>query len=83
MTINGSHTLRGCVDWNETLTTDYVINKVTPFVGVWIETATALQKYKEIQSHTLRGCVDWNSLRVAAALSRAVTPFVGVWIETP
>ena len=31
---------------------------VTPFVGVWIETATALQKYKEIQSHTLRGCVD-------------------------
>ena len=27
----------------------YTLKQVTPFVGVWIETATALQKYKEIQ----------------------------------
>ena len=31
---------------------------VTPFVGVWIETAHALETYLAIWRHTLRGCVD-------------------------
>ena len=56
--------------------------KVTPFVGVWIETAlrsaTALQKYVTpfvgvwIETpHKLANCCQY-----------LVTPFVGVWIET-
>ena len=31
---------------------------VTPFVGVWIETITAVGVIKRLLSHTLRGCVD-------------------------
>ena len=33
-----SHTLRGCVDWNIALLLNLIDNRVTPFVGVWIET---------------------------------------------
>ena len=32
------HTLRGCVDWNFTLCNLYYWPRVTPCVGVWIET---------------------------------------------
>ena len=32
------HTLRGCVDWNQTWGQSRTITGVTPFVGVWIET---------------------------------------------
>ena len=32
------HTLRGCVDWNLTMTSLWPDFKVTPCVGVWIET---------------------------------------------
>ena len=31
---------------------------VTPFVGVWIETAANIQKMRMRYGHTLRGCVD-------------------------
>ena len=31
---------------------------VTPFVGVWIETATVMINKKLAKGHTLRGCVD-------------------------
>ena len=31
---------------------------VTPFVGVWIETRSALGIYRRCGRHTLRGCVD-------------------------
>ena len=34
------------------------IKRVTPCVGVWIETKAILEKYKDIEGHTLRGCVD-------------------------
>ena len=36
--IAGSHTLRGCVDWNTYKLDDTSNLEVTPFVGVWIET---------------------------------------------
>ena len=36
----GSHTLRGCVDWNRWKITSSWWCWVTPFVGVWIETAS-------------------------------------------
>ena len=35
--------------------------RVTPFVGVWIETALPIGILPSIKCHTLRGCVDWNS----------------------
>ena len=59
-----SHTLRGCVDWNnETSQLAVYQMKVTPFVGVWIETLTSFRFFAPKSSHTLRGCVDWNCLR--------------------
>ena len=39
------------------LTKGYSEN-VTPFVGVWIETATATLRKMVRSRHTLRGCVD-------------------------
>ena len=33
-------------------------NRVTPFVGVWIETALPIGILPSIKCHTLRGCVD-------------------------
>ena len=35
------HTLRGCVDWNFNTGISSRINRVTPYVGVWIETSMA------------------------------------------
>ena len=32
--------------------------KVTPFVGVWIETSCGWLTYHQFRGHTLRGCVD-------------------------
>ena len=34
----GSHTLRGCVDWNLSINAQLTLYHVTPCVGVWIET---------------------------------------------
>ena len=34
------------------------LQRVTPFVGVWIETRTPLGYQQGQDSHTLRGCVD-------------------------
>ena len=36
-------------------------SKVTPYVGVWIETPWYLLYLFLPGSHTLRGCVDWNT----------------------
>ena len=55
---------------------------VTPFVGVWIETAFCMLRQQWSSSHTLRGCVDWNPLLALLFYLLGVTPFVGVWIET-
>ena len=56
----GSHTLRGCVDWNTTEFIHISNLVVTPYVGVWIETSKSNCSKKRKPSHTLRGCVDWN-----------------------
>ena len=66
----GSHTLRGCVDWNCLIQKYQYIRKVTPFVGVWIETEWRMQEARAYQSHTLRGCVDWNRSDSLSALNR-------------
>ena len=78
----GSHTLRGCVDWNILHLLLPCPCWVTPFVGVWIETYPQNHKVNEPASHTLRGCVDWNRLQLPSPGILLVTPFVGVWIET-
>ncbi len=36
------HTLRGCVDWNDEQRKEFEQSKVTPCVGVWIETPLLL-----------------------------------------
>ena len=38
ITLNHSHTLRGCVDWNTIYLHFPTKGRVTPYVGVWIET---------------------------------------------
>ena len=35
-----------------------ILDSVTPFVGVWIETKTSGRRNMLVNSHTLRGCVD-------------------------
>ena len=43
-----SHTLRGCVDWNQEACTLWEKSKeVTPFVGVWIETYRSEQRRQQ------------------------------------
>ena len=54
------HTLRGCVDWNSPVGYRPPVRRVTPFVGVWIETAVGKSEFTWSDGHTLRGCVDWN-----------------------
>ena len=78
----GSHTLRGCVDWNFIDIVKATGTAVTPCVGVWIETCKSCIYETDNRCHTLRGCVDWNRRRYAKRTDREVTPCVGVWIET-
>ena len=59
ITLDQSHTLRGCVDWNLESHNEPKPRAVTPCVGVWIETIQVLNSIY-LKSHTLRGCVDWN-----------------------
>ena len=57
--IDSSHTLRGCVDWNFFEQIGHIPTSVTPCVGVWIE--TPVPDFPNFcLCHTLRGCVDWN-----------------------
>ena len=77
-----SHTLRGCVDWNNLSAGQIEFYNVTPCVGVWIETIMPVNPWR-LNCHTLRGCVDWNSACLQVLFSGRVTPCVGVWIETP
>ena len=64
-TFNLSHTLRGCVDWNlERLKNLVIVDKVTPFVGVWIETVCTRIRETSTMRHTLRGCVEWNRKQI-------------------
>ena len=57
-------------------------SRVTPFVGVWIETWTMRKSRLSVTSHPswvcgLKHIRRWYYLRL-----QEVTPFVGVWIET-
>ena len=71
------------MDWNsESHPAISFVDKVTPCVGVWIETRPADNSGKLAPGHTLRGCVDWNLRGYIYALGGKVTPCVGVWIET-
>ena len=54
MTILWCHTLRGCVDWNNRIIIRNESLKVTPYVGVWIETSMA--QYSAI-SKMVTSCV--------------------------
>mgnify|MGYP006945586187 CR=1 FL=1 len=56
------HTLYGCVDWNRYSPRWWRRQRVTPCMGVWIETAVADKGRYNKQSHTLYGCVDWNKM---------------------
>ena len=56
-------------------------HKVTPCVGVWIETGIAFLLTNPEESHPAWVCglkPSWEAARAA----RPVTPCVGVWIET-
>ena len=56
--------------------------KVTPFVGVWIETISIYFLTLVLKSHPSWVC----GLKPATIIwggAESVTPFVGVWIETP
>ena len=61
---NYGHTLYGCVDWNKGNKSGSKKNKVTPCMGVWIET-TMSGKAAAAAGHTLYGCVDWNSIIIS------------------
>ena len=56
------HTLYGCVDWNLWLLLIVLVSRVTPCMGVWIETPSCWKRNDTITSHTLYGCVDWNRM---------------------
>ena len=77
------HTLYGCVDWNVKLKhADASAVKVTPCMGVWIETilgyidaeASHVTPCMGVWIETCRWCAD--------RLRPPVTPCMGVWIET-
>ena len=55
---------------------------VTPFVGVWIETAKLLQLLGYGKSHPSWVCGLKLFLIGTTENAFQVTPFVGVWIET-
>ena len=54
------HTLYGCVDWNTKEFVKEMTDRVTPCMGVWIETSSIPTARPRQRSHTLYGCVDWN-----------------------
>ena len=53
-------TLCGCVDWNMIEQEEGELNKVAPYVGVWIETPIIGSYFLLMFCRTLCGCVDWN-----------------------
>ena len=60
----------------------FVKKDVTPYVGVWIETALTEITMPAAPSPPMWGCglkprASWTSPRLGG-----VTPYVGVWIET-
>ena len=58
------------------------MNKVTPHVGVWIETQLQIDTDVELESLPMWECGLKQENEGAGRRSRTVTPHVGVWIET-
>ena len=56
--------------------------KVTPFVGVWIETSELGASGASRESHPSWVCGLKQDIEVICKVVAEVTPFVGVWIET-
>ena len=78
----GRHTLRGCVDWNLNDAEEPSIGRVTPFVGVWIETIMKwIHKIWPTVTPFVGVWIETIS-RTNKLTPTSVTPFVGVWIET-
>ena len=77
-----SHTLRGCVDWNLTISSDICPTDCHTLRGCVDWNFFLLNKSSAPICHTLRGCVDWNLPIVSIFSGTEVTPYVGVWIET-
>ena len=63
-----------------------MMNLVTPFVGVWIETGHAQTGHsaRRIGYYVTPFVGVWieTTLKDAYKVNGVVTPFVGVWIET-
>ena len=76
------HTLRGCVDWNQKELSRCLQHHVTPFVGVWIETAGYAQFTTKCNVTPFVGVWIETCRTNTGSLPTNVTPFVGVWIET-
>ena len=61
---------------------DFMDERVAPFVGVWIEIFNEMDKIYVYISRSLCGSVDWNRvLTIVLMPAPTVAPFVGVWIE--
>ena len=56
--------------------------KVTPFVGVWIETVKVKKRKSGCMSHPSWVCGLKPISKLYLIIQYFVTPFVGVWIET-
>ena len=77
-----SHTLYGCVDWNRYDEADEHKGRVTPCMGVWIE--TVFWNYKD-KAEIVTPCMGvWieTVTEFISVISKRVTPCMGVWIET-
>ena len=56
MIVARSHTLRGCVDWNSVKQNLCLLSRVTPCVGVWIETVARIERAERSESHPAWVC---------------------------
>ena len=77
-----SHTLYGCVDWNQESAGGQKSQQRHTLYGCVDWNLITFCKSSRIRCHTLYGCVDWNFCFVYYCSSPCVTPCMGVWIET-
>ena len=70
--------------WIETSTSDAKLSgsKVTPYVGVWIETVNAVGCTTATLSLLMWECGLKQVIFTRTLDGLTVTPYVGVWIET-
>ena len=80
---NAGHTLYGCVDWNLKKMKKSSSPRVTPCMGVWIETCWLVSTCVTCSSHPVWVCGLKLILTKSIVSESRVTPCMGVWIETP